>query len=174
MAEQKAIISGEKVATIRQVSVEINTLRVSNKQVTQSVFRQIPEVPIAYLFTATLEGSDAIIKPSPYLKRSKIWGIVRYDFDRYKCVHQESAHVVFQGRGDILYRAWAYKSYWVSSGYGKKWIYPDIIINNALPRKDRDDISRHIYGDLFYDFLRGYDIFIEDLLSDHPQLFIAV
>lgn len=84
-----ALAPNQKRLEITQMTVEIAVLKVGSKQVTQSIFRQLPEGNCIGISCPL--GKISFIEP---------WGIVRYSFGEY--CYKDGFHVVFEDDGKLF------------------------------------------------------------------------
>jgi len=116
-----------KHAVIHTASIQIRTLTIEGKQVTLSVFRQLPEGEIIDWDSWDLRGPDVFLE-------GPVWGLVRYYWGDYRTpdVIDNSAndafHVVWQ-KGERLYRRYIstngpfYGQVTLGSAY-RRWCFP--------------------------------------------------
>lgn len=97
-SRKTALAPNQRTVEINEMIVDISTLRVSNRQVTLALFRQLPE---RQFLSVSNEN------PCEFGMTGKPWGIVRYNFDDYR--HKEGFHMVFENNG-ILYRDYLTKN----------------------------------------------------------------
>lgn len=127
----KQVITTNDVA-IKQVEVSIKVLKIGNKQVTQAVFKQLPEEPVIHPDTGALQG--------------EAWGRVNYHVG---CddIGPKHFHVVWQ-KGDGLRRcivALPWECWGSGSKVSEKWA-------NLMNRR-----YRHAEAYLAARLLEGYD-----------------
>lgn len=118
-------------ARIHTATVEVKTLTISGRQVTLSVFRQLPKRELIRTNTVVLEV-DLYGEP---------WGTVNYYFDECKkCAPSEHLHVVWQNDEELCRScvpSWEY-SKWTATAWFR--------LQNAEVR----DCFRESYRDCFF------------------------
>jgi hypothetical protein len=94
------------VATIQTATVDVSVIRIGKRQLTQSVFRQLPK---GSFFEILDEDSPESFekKPLEIFFNQNVWGKVVYYFDHYKD-RLDGFHLVFSKDGK-LYRQWVDK-----------------------------------------------------------------
>jgi hypothetical protein len=142
-------------AVIHTASIQIRTLTIGGKQVTLSVFRQLPELPWGDMFLHYPEEIESSHESDLFSSSFIPWGIVRYYWgiyheptktDGWSGFADDAYHAILQ-QGNNLYRAYCttkgpryehHSKYWdFPIGYGlsrESWEYRVLSQANNLPQ----------------------------------------